>query len=432
VHTAVLARQNSTRLLISLARSFGWEIQSHDVTQAYLQGDTMSRSVYLKPPPELELQGKYLLLVKPLYGLTDAGDIWHQTLSEFIKRSLSMHELIGDPGVLYHSNTSGILMGLILSYVDDLIITGCPEFLEKSKVISHRFKSRPRQIDRFKHAGVEIHRKHEITTIHQQAYADHIPLIPNRRQFEVFRSVRAKLQWLVNSRPDIAGSVSLLAQVTLDQYETDHFKHNKEVNRIVRYLRRKACSLIYLPIDFQSARIVVYADASYASNADRSSQIGYIICLVDKRDVCHLISFSSKKSTRVVTSVFSGEAIALVLAFSHAYTLQHDIGRMTNTLLPIHLRTDSLAVFDAISKNSTPKDHRLLIDIAQLRESWHRREIASIGFIRSRWNIADTLTKRGSPNILRVLQSGFDRAPVQQWIDKSPLPEVPKTSPGTV
>jgi hypothetical protein len=189
---------------------------------------------------------------------------------------------------------------------------------------------------------------------------------------------------------------------------------------------------MYLPLDFPSARIVVYADASYASNVDRTSQIGYVISLVDKNAVSHLLAFCSKKSPRVITSIFSGEAIALALAFSHAYTLQHDIGRMAGSQLPIHLRTDSLAVFDAISKNTAPKDHRLLIDISQLRESWHRREIAHLGFIRSRWNIADTMTKRDSPNLLRVLTSGRDQVPVEQWIERHVSPQVPKTSPGTV
>jgi hypothetical protein len=67
-------------------------------------------------------------------------------------------------------------------------------------------------------------------------------------------------------------------------------------------------------------------------------------------------------------------------------------------------------------KNTVPKDHRLPIDIAQLKESWRRREIAHLGFIRSRWNIADTMTKRNSPNILRVLTYGRDQAPVEPWI----------------
>jgi phosphoenolpyruvate-protein kinase (PTS system EI component) len=77
VHTAVLARQASTRVVVSLARAFGWDIQSHDVTQAYLQAEGMNREVYIKPPAELNIKGKNLLLMKHLYGLTDAGDLWY-------------------------------------------------------------------------------------------------------------------------------------------------------------------------------------------------------------------------------------------------------------------------------------------------------------------------------------------------------------------
>jgi hypothetical protein len=58
VHKAVIARQASTRIVVSLARAFGWEIQSHDVTQAYIQADGMHRDVYVKPPAELNLKGK--------------------------------------------------------------------------------------------------------------------------------------------------------------------------------------------------------------------------------------------------------------------------------------------------------------------------------------------------------------------------------------
>jgi hypothetical protein len=128
---------------------------------------------------------------------------------------------------------------------------------------------------------------------------------------------------------------------------------------------------LYLPFHFPSARLVAYADESYAANADRSSQLGYVISMVDIHDICHVLAYSSKRSSRVVTSIFSVEAIALALAFSLAYTLQYDIARMTERKLPIHLRTDSLAVFDAISKNTPAKDSRLLIDIAQLRQLLH-------------------------------------------------------------
>jgi Reverse transcriptase (RNA-dependent DNA polymerase) len=416
VHTAAIARQASTRIVVSLARAFGWDIQSHDVTQAYVQVDGMHRAFYLKPPAELNLKGKFLFLVKPLYGLTDAGDLWYETLSQFIKSSLVMRELISDPGVLFSSHSSGELLGMILTYVDDLLRAGCSAFLKRSLVIDDRFKSRSRQINQFRHAGFHVRRKPDITTLSQRDYAERITRLPKLCHFEGFRSARAKLQWLVNTRPDIAGSVSLLAQVTPEQYEQEHSMHNTEINRIIRYVQRRPCAISYLPLHFPSTRIVVCADASYASNVDRSSQLGYVLSLVDKHEVSHLLAYCSKKSPRVVTSIFSGEAIALAPALSHAYTLQHDIDRMTGAQVPIHLRTDSLAVFDAISKNTVPTDHRLPIDIAQLKESWRRREIAHLGFIRSRWKIADTMTKRNSPKILRVLTYVRDQAPVEQWI----------------
>jgi hypothetical protein len=144
------------RSIVSLARAFAWDIQSQDVTQAYIQADKMSRAVFLRPPAEFYLKGKLLLLVKPLYGLTNAGDIWHKALSQFIKNQLAMRELVSDAGVLLSSHACGNLLGIILSYVDDLIIAGCFDFLEKSQAIDRRFKSRPRQTNMCTHAGVDI------------------------------------------------------------------------------------------------------------------------------------------------------------------------------------------------------------------------------------------------------------------------------------
>jgi hypothetical protein len=105
---------------------------------------------------------------------------------------------------------------------------------------------------------------------------------------------------------------------------------------------------------------------------------------------------------------------------------------MSGNEFPIHLRTDSLAVFDTISKNTVPKDHRLLIYIAHLRESWRRREIAHLGFIRSRWNVADSMTKRDSTSLLRILKSGRDQVPIEQWIEREKSAQVSKTSARTV
>jgi Reverse transcriptase (RNA-dependent DNA polymerase) len=115
VYTADLARQASTIIVVSLAQAFEWDIQSHDVTQAYLQADNMNGEIYLKLSADLRLKGKFLLLIKPLYGLTDAGDIWCSTLSQFITRQPAMRELVSDAGVMYTMHASSDLLGLILT-----------------------------------------------------------------------------------------------------------------------------------------------------------------------------------------------------------------------------------------------------------------------------------------------------------------------------
>jgi hypothetical protein len=69
-----------------------------------------------------------------------------------------------------------------------------------------------------------------------------------------------------------------------------------------------------------------------------------------------------------VTGVFSGEAIASANAFDEAFTLKYDLNRFLQQHTPISLRTDSLALLKQ-SLETPPKEHRLCIDLAQLKDS---------------------------------------------------------------
>jgi hypothetical protein len=124
-------------------------------------------------------------------------------------------------------------------------------------------------------------------------------------------------------------------------------------NRIFRFIRRKERKLKYRPLDLTSARLVVYADAG----GENFSQLGYFITLQDKRSLCHILSFGSRKSPLVVTVVFYGETIALANAFDKTFTLRYDLNQLLQQHIPISLRTDSLALFETISRNTPPKEH---------------------------------------------------------------------------
>ena len=87
VHDAQTVSPSSTRLFLCLSAMFDFKIWSFDVKLAYLQSEgTMPRDVYIKnPAPEFELAPhECFQLLKPLYGLGDAGDLWHSRLQNHL------------------------------------------------------------------------------------------------------------------------------------------------------------------------------------------------------------------------------------------------------------------------------------------------------------------------------------------------------------
>lgn len=61
-----------------------------------------------------------------------------------------------------------------------------------------------------------------------------------------------------------------------------------------------AVVLKYSKLYKYSLNLRVYADASFATNDDLSSQLGYIVLLCDRFNCCHVMDYVSRKSRRIV------------------------------------------------------------------------------------------------------------------------------------
>jgi nucleoside diphosphate kinase len=85
-------------VLVGLAAVFGFRLYSTDVQQAYLQSASeLMRNVYIRPTGEFELHSKQILkLLRPLYGLTDAGDYWADTIRRHFEKDIGMTSVTGD------------------------------------------------------------------------------------------------------------------------------------------------------------------------------------------------------------------------------------------------------------------------------------------------------------------------------------------------
>ena len=114
-----------------------------------------------------------------------------------------------------------------------------------------------------------------------------------------------------------------------------------------------------------------------------------VIFICDNEGNAAVLNYASWKCSRVTRSVLAAEIYAFATAFDFTYTLQHDMQRITGHKLPIIMFTDSMCLFDTITRLTTLTEKRLLIDTAVLRDSYAKAEIYNIGHVSSEYNLED-------------------------------------------
>lgn len=421
VHNATTLKQSSIRLLLALATIFGFNLWSTDFNQAYLQSASNLRRRIFVRPDILELDDDTLLqIVKPLYGLSDAGDYWGETLTEHHTKELDMEQTTGDSRYFSRKSLTNSLAyqaHMLTTFYE--LETHNSRKMPQTKGTNNAFETKPIERLPMSYTGMrlsEVSQNNALTRkLDQKSYIDNLKLMPKGCSYEDFRSMRAKLAWVVNSRPDIACAVSFASQVTRSTFND---QSHKLLNRIVKHLRAtKNVCLQYPQLQLSTLQITAYSDASFKNNVDNTSQLGYIIFLTDASGKCCVISFSSHKSRRVTRSSMAGETIALAEAFDLSFILKHDLQRMLGREIPLLLFTDSKLLFDVITGNRYTTEARLMVDVASVREAYNQKIISNIALIKKEHNVADALTKiKPNDALLQVLSAHKLIHPIQQYV----------------
>lgn len=422
VHDATTCRPQSARLLIGLAAIFGFTVFSTDVTQAYLQSNQeLQREVFLNAPPELHLNHDQLLkLLKPLYGLPDSGDYWARTMKHHLVQQMGMTPTLGDKSFFF-KHIRDELHGLCATYVDDALQAGDPQYIQQSKTTEKVFECRKREYKEIKFSGIQIESNaNEGYSMHQKEYLKKLQKIKMESTYHDYQSLRSCISWNTLTRPDVSCAVAKAQQLTEIQFSEEKEKHVKSINALVSYIHRtEHVELKFPKLDHSSLRIQAYTDAAFSDNADLSSQLGYIIFLADKSNNCQPLIWSSHKSKRVTRSVLGSEVMAFADGFDMAYSLKHDLQLILKKEMPLVMLTDSLSLFDIVTKASSTKEKRLAIDLACVNQAYQNFEIHTLGFIRSENNPADALTKVSSRcNLKNIIASHRLDHPVDQWIKR--------------
>ncbi len=302
--------------------------------------------------------------------------------------------------------------------MDDLVRSGDAEFRKLCHKTHERFETSGDESLPVTFAGFNLSRSDEgHLSMDQTFYIKRLEELDPSSPFSDFRSMRMRLAWLANTRPDLLFEISQLAQITLERFKESARAHWKRLNLAIRYAHVNVTSLKFPKLDMESLRIVGYSDAAFANNYDLKSQLGRIILLMDDSDTAIPIVYKSYKSRRVARSVLSAEVIAFADVFDHALALKSQLEQATRRPVPMHLLTDSKSLFDIISKGTRTSEKRIMLDVHAAREGYKTREISNIGFVRSSENLADGLTKAKMQKALfKLLKSGRHSVECEQWI----------------
>ena len=84
-------------------------LYSRDIKQAYVQSlTTLNHDFFIHPPPDLGLQpGSILQVLKPLYGIPEAGNHWFNTYHRYHTDDLGLTQSTFDPCLLFADSPVG-------------------------------------------------------------------------------------------------------------------------------------------------------------------------------------------------------------------------------------------------------------------------------------------------------------------------------------
>lgn len=230
--------------------------------------------------------------------------------------------------------------------------------------------------------------------------------------FGQFRRERALVSCMANTRPYISSTANRAAQVTEKTYGASK---GKELNKGVRMVTNTAYILLrFEKLNFATVHLRVYADSSFATNDDLSSQLGYIVLLWDGEDQRHLLDYASRRSKRVIRSIMGGETYAFMDAFDMEYAIRNNFSEILGMHLGLLMMSDSKYLFDAVTYGKRTAERRFSIYITGACQSQKAYEIEIIGLICEYVNPSDALTKVGGNYLLwRIIESRVDQTPVE-------------------
>jgi hypothetical protein len=414
-----------------------------DITQAYVQSTTrLNRPIYIRPPIELIKQlnlveDAILQVIKPLYGVPESGNHWFETYHSHHIDALSMKQSTFDHCLLYSNDPFGVV-GL---QTDDTLFLSDDKFaeLEQSELEKARFLAKEREsltIEKdlkFNGAIIKLTNDGNIT-LTQERQCKNLKVVTNKDNTadttssrgitrkdlptkERYIAQRARGAYIASvCQPEAAYDLSVAAQVV----DVDD-KGIKALNKRLQWqIDNQTRGLRFVQQNLETLKLYVFTDASFANNQDLSSQMGFLIALVDAEGNANIVHWQSVKCKRVTRSVLASELLALVHGFDMGTVIKATVSKILELDIPLVLCTDSRSLYHCLVKLGTTQEKRLMVDVMCMREAYERREITEVKWIDGNSNPADSMTKpKATTSLKQLIDTNKLDIKVQEWVERT-------------
>ena len=305
---APVAFATTIRLLLAIALVLSLELRQFDIKCAFLYAELPKHEqCYMRAPPGYGKKG-YWLLKRSLYGLCQSPRLFNKHLDKTLTK-LGWTSCTFDPCLYMHTEAKAYLIVV----VDDMILASpstafTKDFYAKmSSVYDIKDLGEPKYV-----IGVRVITTSNSIKMLQDRYiedlqalhkpgdrATNTPAVPSHKLCndgiygqapspllkvpKTYRSLVGGLMYALITRPDVAAAVSMCARYLANPREA----HMNAARRVLRYLyHTRHMPLVYNKFDITNLRVVVYADSSWADDADtRRSRYGYAL-YVGKALIC--------------------------------------------------------------------------------------------------------------------------------------------------
>ena len=332
---------------------------------------------------------------------------------------------------VHGSNSKGRkTIGMCCLHVDDLFVTGTPEFLEKFKnKVKASFKIGHEDVNDLMFTGQRVKwqldektkKKSHIVVEQSLCVSELTEIVIQKGQKDdekcdkdmhtAYRSLLGSINWL-QSRTQFQAcyQFSRCASAAASPTVGDC----KALNKLCKQIVNDPMELKYWPLE-GNPRLMAMPDAAFRNNSDKSSQRAMVIFMSEPRKEKSrnsrgsLIFFESTKIKRTTLSTTVAELYALMKCYGTCQMLRGLIKDITGHSCELHMRTDANNLVTTASTTHVPEQQETIHMIQMLRKEACSGSIADLSHIRTQWCLADCLTKKSAnpQALIDAVKQGF-------------------------